>query len=915
MSNKNISEITIDLDNVFDLNRYDESTMLQYAAKEQLEQLFNGFVKNLGKYGEDSSCHQRCDADKRLNDIPRSNNTIFINGQRGTGKTTFLRAMLDYYSNNDEGICPLAFIDPTLIETHQNILVDIVVKFKQLYDEKLKYCADEDINRQLNTCLEEMAEGLKLASHHKTNHDKHDDSWFLSQALKSAKSGQYLEERFHHFINAVAKALNKKLFIIAIDDVDTHTQKAYDVLETIRRYLNHPRVVVLISGDLRLYNHIVKNQKQLELQSIGKQDNDEKETRDLVSHLTQQYMTKIFPAYQRIDLKLLIELIRYSCEVKVKYKKEIIESIRLSSYVESIFSDVLKIKIEQVGFYRDFLLSQPIRSVVQIFKNLLEKKSSNTSLSDSLRLSLKSIFIGELVDQGIDHVLIEYSDIDMNKIANAVFDLCYRNGELETGFYLRPDSDKDAYNAAKVYLATIVSQLFEKKSLSNALRFMLTCGAAINTFMHYIDRPNDNRDILFKNYKDYVGLTRNENIMTLSAHLGAVIFSDYKGEKKIHAGLIRVNRKKINYSNFDQESFYSITGWEHSDVIGSLDKLSSMIDKKQREKNDYDYIDYVATVAVMASSYSVQIGSEKRDYISALHLIAMLSKLIDSDDFSALNFMTMNTYGHPNFINGIYSSTLNDDSDDDDDNDDDDIDLDKIHLIYLQQEIHVWRSNVKNKVSFSPILIGKVWERIQYGLGNISSNALSNHINTYSYDSEGIRIAKGDILLDDLIARMVWGIINSIVIEEVRFGFNVPTKLVEMFAMAKNVSSSKRELKKSMENLKNFFDENKNLNFNELLPLSHCFLTCPLLVPFILKMDCKTERFSIYLDDKLKGLTGGVAMVLYENHISYEIKSLLSNENLELYHKYEKLVDRKIIDNNIHYSFSKLLISGCFRKK
>ncbi|WP_226051617.1 P-loop NTPase fold protein [Dickeya chrysanthemi] len=260
MSNESISEIIIDLDNVFDLNRYDESTMLQYAAKTQLEQLIKGFVEHVEKYNKEKSCQPNSDG--FLDKVTRKNNTIFINGQRGTGKTTFLRAMLDCYSNKDKDSCPLAFIDPTLIETHQNILVDIVVKFKQLYDEKLKYCADEDINRQLNTCLEEMAEGLKLASHHKTNHDKHDDSWFLSQALKSAKSGQYLEERFHHFINAVAKALNKELFIIAIDDVDTHTQKAYEVLETIRRYLNHPRVVVLISGDLKLYNYIVKNQKK-----------------------------------------------------------------------------------------------------------------------------------------------------------------------------------------------------------------------------------------------------------------------------------------------------------------------------------------------------------------------------------------------------------------------------------------------------------------------------------------------------------------------------------------------------------------------------------------------------------------------------------------------------------------------------
>ncbi|MFJ5408286.1 P-loop NTPase fold protein [Pectobacterium punjabense] len=260
-----MSEIIIDLDNIHYMNDYSDNTMLQQSAKKKLDILLNDFLIYLEKDPIDKK--NNCQENNQLNKLQRRNNTIFVNGQRGTGKTTFLNAMLDFYSTNENntGICPLAFIDPTLIETHQNIIVDIVVKFKQLHDKKIKYCRDQEQYNDLNKQLEQMAEGLRLLGEQKNNHNKHDDSWFLSQALKSSKSGQYLEERFHQFIDKIANALNKKLFIIAIDDVDTNTEKAYETLENIRRYLSHPKIVVVISGDVTLYNYIVKNRKTIEL--------------------------------------------------------------------------------------------------------------------------------------------------------------------------------------------------------------------------------------------------------------------------------------------------------------------------------------------------------------------------------------------------------------------------------------------------------------------------------------------------------------------------------------------------------------------------------------------------------------------------------------------------------------------------
>ncbi|MEI7346090.1 P-loop NTPase fold protein [Dickeya chrysanthemi] len=811
--------------------------MLQYAAKEQLDDLMKGFVEHVKEYNKGKSCQPN--GDGFPDEITRKNNTIFINGQRGTGKTTFIRAMLDYYSEekNSDGVFPLAFIDPTLIETHQNILIDIVVKFKQLYDSKLKYCVDEEKNQRLNKCLEEMSEGLKLASHHKTNHDKHDDGWFLSQALKSAKSGQYLEERLHHFINEISEVLNKELFIIAIDDVDTHTQKAYEVLETIRRYLNHPRVVVLISGDLKLYNYIVKNQKKIELQSGDKKESDEKESRDLILHLTQQYMLKVFPAHQRIDLQLLIKLFEsqkrsvFFSKNGKKYKgvegSDRHTDGQSPDFLFDIISLSLKVKKDQQEYFRDFILSQPIRTVVQFLRMMPVNQNGElnelSKLTETIISSLKRIFFGEIIDNGIDDDLSEKGGEDFNKIACAIFNVCHRHGDLETGFYLRPDNDNNAYNAVKMYLAMLVSRLLEKNTLSNALTFMLTSAMPANLYMHYLAEKEKGGSNLPRAYVEYLGLSRGENMTGVAAHCNPIIFHEHGSiSKKIHGGVIRVNRRRSKYFSIDR--FTKITEWNKNNLISSLDWLS-----RNLAKVNNNYIDVVAAVTILASASSVQEGAEKRDYISAFSLLAVMARLLDKNsNYSVERFISVQTFGYPAFLDRRKET-----EDEEDENTDDNTQHseNKNNFIYiLNAKIAEWKKT--GEISCSSLLMGKIWERIQYTLLPTSEDFASKK---FLYPSAP---DKEDILLGHLFSSFVFGVINSFMIEEVNYNPDIPEELVKRFVSAKNTATSPRELVNNINRVIGFVVDEKSAGkdhkFATLLPVTSAIIRCPLILPFLL---------------------------------------------------------------------------------
>ncbi|MCU1793221.1 KAP family NTPase [Pectobacterium polaris] len=893
-----MSEIIINLDNINDINEYSESTMLQQTAKKKLDTLLNGFIENVEKNtasGIKNCCKER---NNQINKLQRHNNTIFVNGQRGTGKTTFLNAVLDFYSRNENGICPLAFIDPTLIETHQNIIVDIVVKFKQLYDESLKYCSDQEQYHELNTYLEKMAEGLRLLGEQKNNHSKHDDAWFLSQALKNSKSGQCLEERFHKFIDKIATTLNKKLFIIAIDDVDTNTEKAYEILENIRRYLSNPRVVVIISGDVTLYNHIVKNRKGIELNGLKYDTKENTETERLVGHLTQQYLTKIFPVYQRIELKRLNQ-INNELNIKIIMKKGK-EKKKLTELFSEILTASFQSKPQHINSYMVFLLSQPIRSVVQFLKQVTENKVNDDIFysPEDIMIALKFIFINELIEEKIDNILLETDDSSINQISSVVFDICHRYGELETGFYLRSNSIHDSYNAAKFYIATILNKKLEKNTLSNALKFMISGGATANTYLHYIENNRDEEN-LSERYKNYIGITRNENITTIAAHLGAIIFSENTRKKKIHSGIIRINRRKQNPQSFDETSFKKITKWSHSDVIGSLDQLSIKMHGKNTEF--HEYIDYVAATTILISSYSTQEGPEKRDFISILSFIAVIAQLLEEKgDVDIRRFIPLNTYSSPSLL-----PTTKNEADSQFDNDDpseisEGEGSGNENSIILNGLINEWKQDIeKEKITCSPLLIGKIWERIQYTLTSISDNASMHSVN---YKNENI---KNDILLDIAFSRFIWGLINSILIEEIRYNKNVPQELVDAFISARNVSTAYDELLSNLNKIEQFIEKNKKIKFSSILPITHAFLGCPLILPFITLTDPVYGEETESGKTKIKKLFNQIKQIYNDSAVD----ELNSEES-----KIVDLISSSINEKEGYLFISKLIISGCFRK-
>lgn len=243
----------------------------------------------------------------------RRHNAILVEGGRGSGKTTFLLNVLgsidrrdDIFQDVGRNVRVLPMVDPTLIETKQHIIVVILA----MIEAAVEGYADED--GYLESARQELAEGLGLldgiGNTAAYGAEWEDASWVMSRGLEKARRGHSFERKLNTYIDRALALLRLKAFVLSFDDIDTNFAHGFTILETIRKYLTSPRLVIILSGDLDLYGRLLR---QNIYKTFGQQvlDSDVaiagRSKLDLgssVLELEEQYLLKIVPPQKRIAM-------------------------------------------------------------------------------------------------------------------------------------------------------------------------------------------------------------------------------------------------------------------------------------------------------------------------------------------------------------------------------------------------------------------------------------------------------------------------------------------------------------------------------------------------------------------------------------------------------------------------------------
>ncbi|WP_394123647.1 hypothetical protein [Psychrobacter nivimaris] len=881
-SNENKS-IKIDLDKLFSDRNILANDLIHQKTRKDLDSLL---IKMIDKSTASKVRYSNSAIDKQLNTI-RSNNTIFIHGKRGAGKTTFLKSILLHHLENkdkDPKVFPVAFIDPTLIDTQQHLLVDIIVRMDMEVKSKLKNCYDENTQRQYRKKLEDMSEGLKLLKNYDL-HQTDDAQWFLSRALRDSRHGQSLENHFNEFIEEVLNILGTDLLLIAIDDVDTETAAAYQVLEILRCYITHPKVCVVITGDEELYNFIVYEKK---LESLGgskastsNNDSQIKDKKSMAMHLTQQYLLKILPVHQRLQLQDVYTLVNGHSNIEI----EIIDKKNKKSikdYWREVFCNGLYLTEDEADKFINVILKQPIRSILQ-----LAYKLEQDSLSTSLKLNpyhlidgISQVFFTELFGERVEVEELNRQKVSPNDIGKTMVKLYAQYGELETGFYARPDTNFTTFNIAQLLLSAAIANYTQPNIskddnnnsivLANTLNAMITTGAACNIFMTYVENSEklkikvsksekyseiEKNNDLINQYSNYIGLNGKDNLYNIAAHYSPIVLEHIsRGQLMLASGVVRTKRKsdtklrkyletatKVAKDKDENENNNSIIAQS-----GTLDRLKDTILNSSVLKKDEFKSSLYAGITIVVASHAINSSSGTNDYISCYTLLSFISELLDrdiTDDNKGtlyqllLKRLEIPTYGAPPFFN----SSSDVDSDSTNETDDflnrENNGVDDEHIEDVAQKLWEWKKIQPNSFGVSSVLQGKIWARVFYSLNRVSEEFRKGSFFAKKRVIPDVK-AGSNVLLHEFMCISIAAIVNAFLIEESRFSYQGSKAdkdklhdISKMLQTAENVATTVDKLGNSLAKVTKVLDSSSD--FSKFFPLTFGLITCPLLMPYL----------------------------------------------------------------------------------
>jgi hypothetical protein len=453
---------------------------------------------------------------------------FFIDGTRGAGKSTFLVSVVDALTNKDDPnprhkLKTLMEIDPTKVETGEHIFVSLLHCLKTIIEEQLcirHSSSNEEKYESWRKQLRGLAGGLQLLDSNHNPLGQIDEESFLDWGMERARSGVDFANRFKRLVETSCELLQVDALVIAIDDADTNFSKGKQILEIIRRYLDSSQLVTLMTGDLQMYSHLVRD---LYFENMGKTIHHKDEHRDLertklVDHMEDQYLKKIFPIQHRVHLKPLWDL-KNEINYYIDFGNDGAKKLPLMELINRLLGQGLHIKADSDReLYREFLLKQPLRSVIQLLLFCTQKMKSDEEAFKPERVAdgFRAMLLGSLYSQQID--VDALSAGDMAAHIDAVFNVVIRDGEFDTGYYMRPQPSDESLRNCFVALAAEVARHCNQRP-ATAIQYMLQGPGSITIYNETVSRMGVQTDAekqrLFKNY---FSIGRHEDALNWAWH-------------------------------------------------------------------------------------------------------------------------------------------------------------------------------------------------------------------------------------------------------------------------------------------------------------------------------------------------------------------------------------------------------------
>lgn len=497
--------------------------------------------------------------------------TQFLDGTRGAGKSTFLNSVKFALASDTDINRRMAFIasiDPSRIEKSEIILLVILQQLRT----RVEYCLkerrrpeDDLLRDEWRRAFRGVAGGLSLFAEGYHPLDDLDPDLFLDWGLERASDGMSLRTKLHRLFATACRILDVRALMLAFDDADTDSTHAINLLECIRKYLDAPLVMVLVTGDLELYSLLVRQHFALtvagrheaapELYHRSLVGDRSAQYLRMVDHLEEQYLLKLFPIVRRTQLQPLWSVM-VNANYLATYPTWKGGPRPIKDVVNQIMQRGLRVKKESdATIYAEFLLKQPLRSALQVMAHCapyLSEVSSESSglwsaeLTTALSRALEGLALTSLYKFSVD--TDELAARELPTLVQAVFDLSLQDGDIDTAPYLRPMSAERDIKACFAALAAQVPN-FCAEQPGTALRYMLRGPGSVSLFSLARHHPGvkdlTSQDRIHQ-FQSYMGIGRREDGLDWARRATAVIALPYSVNPKARVvlpGVVGLNRK------------------------------------------------------------------------------------------------------------------------------------------------------------------------------------------------------------------------------------------------------------------------------------------------------------------------------------------------------------------------------------
>ena len=345
---------------------------------------------------------------------------FFINGARGSGKSTFLKAVVkDLTEGENPHFVKLLDVDPTQLGDNEHFFMYFIGEILRYInrgasDGERKDCdhgSERDkCMRKIRKSLSFMAAGLvSLAKPLGENSETLDPAVMLETGMERCISSAGLRDYFREIMESLHSLYGPQEFLVTIDDSDMNSGKCYEIIECIRKYMLHERLIFVFSGDIKLYSMVIRGHQMNHFtKEAWEYDTPNKDARlNMLTLIGSQYMLKMFPVDNRLHLPNLKEMLSVGGRVYiVKCKEEDDEpGIPIQILLRKILGPAIGDDV--MPLWEPVFHSLPLRSFLHMIKCYVKLLSSPNILCCNLgRLSCESIlqtFSSILFSEGIDY--------------------------------------------------------------------------------------------------------------------------------------------------------------------------------------------------------------------------------------------------------------------------------------------------------------------------------------------------------------------------------------------------------------------------------------------------------------------------------------------------------------------------------